>query len=243
VLAEQALAAHVDRLVRSGGNVLTGRWVEGVDVSGGGVRVRAGDQTLDADAVVLAPGPGASGLLRALDVALELRPVLEQVSYLVGRAGWEGLPCLFDGPRDGEPGLYAMATPPLGYKVGLDLPLRAFDPADDDRTPVAAVTATIAARARRDLGWVEPAVATSQVCTWTDSPDGRFVVDRLHDGRVVLACGDSGEGFKFSALMGPLLADLVEGHDADPDLATFGLGRFTGQPSGVAPASPHVLGR
>ena len=73
---------------------------------------------------------------------------------------------------------------------------------------------------------VQALARVSQVCSWTDSPDGRFVLDRLLDGRVVLACGDSGEGFKFSALMGELLADLAEGVPPDPDVASFGLGRF-----------------
>ena len=53
-------------------------------------------------------------------------------------------------------------------------------------------------------------------------PDGRFVIDRLPDG-VVIACGDGGEGFKFSALMGLVLADLAEGRTPDADVATFAL--------------------
>ena len=43
---------------------------------------------------------------------------------------------------------------------------------------------------------------------------------------MVLACGDSGEGFKFSALMGLLLADLAEGRAPDADVASFSLARF-----------------
>ena len=64
------------------------------------------------------------------------------------------------------------------------------------------------------------------MCTWTDSPDGRFVVDTIHDGRIVVAAGDSGEGFKYSALMGPVLADLAEGATPDDDIAALGLARF-----------------
>lgn len=33
----------------------------------------------------------------------------------------------------------------------------------------------------------------------------------------VLACGDSGEGFKYAAFMGEYLADLVAGGDGDPE--------------------------
>jgi sarcosine oxidase len=44
----------------------------------------------------------------------------------------------------------------------------------------------------------------------------------------VLACGDSGAGFKFSALMGEVLADLAEGGEPDDDVASLGLARFDG---------------
>jgi sarcosine oxidase len=85
---------------------------------------------------------------------------------------------------------------------------------------------------------LDPTPLDAQVCSWTSSPDNRFVIDTLPDG-VVLACGDGGEGFKFSALMGEVLADLAEGATPDADVATFGLARFTdGYPS-----EDHVLGR
>ena len=42
----------------------------------------------------------------------------------------------------------------------------------------------------------------------------------------MLACGDSGEGFKFSALLGELLADRVEGLAPDADIASFGRQRL-----------------
>jgi len=103
------------------------------------------------------------------------------------------------------------------------------------------VEAEIVARVRAGLATVEPRSLSSQVCSWTDSPDGRFVVDVLHGGRVVLACGDSGEGFKFSALMGELLADLAEGRVPDEDVAGLGLARFA--PFAQAAAPRPALGR
>jgi sarcosine oxidase len=124
-----------------------------------------------------------------------------------------------------------MPTPGLGYKVGTDRALRSLEPGDLDRTPDAAIERDILARVGTDLDSVEPVALSSQVCSWTESPDGRFVIDRLPSGRVVLACGDSGEGFKFSALMGEVLADLAEGLTPDEDVASFGLARFADRPA------------
>ena len=74
-------------------------------------------------------------------------------------------------------------------------------------------------------------------CVEGSPGDGMFIIERVADGRVVLAAGDSGEGFKFSALMGPLLADLVEGRPIDEDIATFGLARFAGGGERGGPAA------
>jgi sarcosine oxidase len=134
--------------------------------------------------------------------------------------------------------MYAMPTPGVGYKIGIDAPLRDYTDEDTDRTPDPAVTRLAAERARRDLTGLSPVVVDAQVCSWTESPDGRFVIDSLPGG-IVLACGDSGEGFKFSALMGLVLADLAEGREPDPDVATFSLARFAGSTHHEG----HVLGR
>jgi glycine/D-amino acid oxidase-like deaminating enzyme len=170
-------------------------------------------------------------------VDVPLRPVLEQVVHVGGPADAD-LPCLYDGPLGDAPAMYSMPTPGVGYKIGIDFPLREYAEGDQDRTPDPALTEAAADRVRRDLTTLSPAVVDAQVCSWTESPDGRFVIDTLPGG-IVLACGDSGEGFKFSALMGLVLADLAEGRQADPDVTTFGLSRIA---DGASHAG-HVLGR
>ena len=137
-------------------------------------------------------------------------------------AAADGFPCLVDTATDERPGIYAMPTPGRGYKVGIDVALRPLAPGDDDRTPDDGLIAASEERVRLDLPSVVPRALDAQVCSWTMPPDGRFVVDRLPGG-VVIACGDGGEGFKFSALMGLVLADLAEGRTPDADVATFAL--------------------
>ncbi|MEO8330512.1 MAG: pyridine nucleotide-disulfide oxidoreductase, partial [Candidatus Nanopelagicales bacterium] len=60
--------------------------------------------------------------------------------------------------------------------------------------------------------------------SWTDSPDGQFILDRVGD--VVVGCGDSGQGFKFLPMLGEILADLAEGHTVSTDVAGFDLRRL-----------------
>jgi sarcosine oxidase len=241
LLAAESLTAQAALFVADGGVLEVGPVIREIVRTPEGVRVvDANGSTRNADVVVLAPGPGAAPLLATLGLDLPLRPNLEQVVHFGNGHpdGTDQLPCLYDGPLGAQPGLYAMPTPGRGYKIGMDRPLRDWTEGDDDRTPDAALVGTLTERVRRDLGAVPPTPIDAQVCSWTDSPDGRFVIDTLPGG-IVIACGDSGEGFKFSALMGILLADLAEGRTPDSDVATFALSRF--EPgAGVA---PHVLGR
>ncbi len=242
VLARAALDAQAALFAMARGRLVTGPVIREIDSTADGVLVRAEDgRTFEADVLVLAPGPGAGALLPQVGVDLALRPVLEQVAH-VGRApATDDLPCLYDGPMGDEPGMYGMPTPGRGYKLGVDQALREWREDDLDRVPDRAISAAISERVTRNFSDLDPAVLDAQVCTWTDSPDGRFVVDAVADGRVVIAVGDSGEGFKFSALMGLVLADLVERRTPDPDVATLGLARFDG--GGGAVIGPKVLGR
>lgn len=245
VLAARSLAAQAQLFADAGGTLDVGAVVTDVRAVVNGVTVDlAGGSSLQADVAVLAPGPGAPALLERLGVELPLRPHLEQVVHfadLDDRDSSGGLPCLYDGPHGDEPGLYSMPSPGIGYKIGLDHPVRQLLPGDDDRTADHALLAMTTRRVRQDLTSVPVRPVDVQVCSWTDSPDGRFVIDTLPGG-IVLACGDSGEGFKFSALMGLVLADLAEGRAPDRDVATFALARF-GDEVPQFGDSPHVLGR
>jgi glycine/D-amino acid oxidase-like deaminating enzyme len=220
------LAAQEKLLLDSGGRALRDE-VVGLDAARGTVDLRAAGR-MAADVVVVAPGPGAVTLLPMLDVTLPLAPRLEQVVHF-GSADvphrYDDVPCLFEGQYAASPGFYSMPTPGRGYKIGLDEPVRDWTPEDLDRTPSRARTDATATAAAR-LGFITDPVLDAKICSWTDSPDGLFVIDRID--RVVLACGDSGAGFKFSALMGEVLADLAEGADPDDDIASLGLARFDG---------------
>ena len=241
VLARAALDAQAGLFAMARGNLVAGSVIREVDTSDDDVVLRAEDgREYRADVVVLAPGPGIVRLTQALGIDVEFRPVLEQVCHVGQAPATDAMPCLYDGPLGDEPGMYAMPTPGRGYKLGIDAPLRAWHEDDRDRVPVPEVSAAISARVVRNFTDLDPTCLDAQVCSWTESPDGRFVIDRIAGGRVVLAAGDSGEGFKFSALMGLVLADLAEGLPVDPDIAPFGLARFAGD--GTLHA-PHVLGR
>ena len=228
VHADLLLARSLAAFLAAGGEFRPQTRVVGIEPGDAVARVLLeGGEALEAEQVLLTAGPGTRELLPGLGIELPLKPYIEQVVYL-GDPGAEppapDLPGLVDCPIGDSPGIYAMPNEGRGYKVGLDQPLRALaggtlgDDLERDERPER--TEAIRARIERDLTAVPPHVLATQVCTWTDSGDGDFIVGRVAP-TVTLACGDSGEGFKYAAFMGEYLSDLVAGGSGDPEFQRY----------------------
>ena len=233
VLAERSLRAQFERFTGAGGRFGHARSVVEIEQRPNGLTVTYSDTTQeDADVVVIAAGPESSTFLRMLGIDVPLYPYLEQVVHFGDRdsvAHTDAFPCLFDGEAEARAGrIYAMPTPGLGYKVGLDLPIGDYQAGNPDRTPSTARTEVLRQRIERDFAAIPAKVVDAQVCCWTDTPDGQFILDALPSG-IVLGCGCIGEGFKYSALMGEILADFAEGRPQDDDVKACRVARFDGR--------------
>jgi len=225
VLASHAMAAHLAGVEQAGGQLVAGQQVLSIENRSEGVRVVTDRGHLDADVAVVACGPWATPLLQDLGVDLPLQPVLEQVVYVNGPPGWEKRPAVIDDvDLHGSGGFYAMPTPGLGYKIGIERPVRPWSPDDLDRTPSPEIDEAARQLVADLLPGFGPKLLHSEVCSWTTGPDDDFVFDRL--GNVVIGTSDGGQAFKFSALIGQILADLAEGLPPDDDVARFSLARF-----------------
>jgi len=74
---------------------------------------------------------------------------------------------------------------------------------------------------------VDGPLRRSSVCIYTLTPDRHFIIDRHPDhANVVVAAGFSGHGFKFSSVVGEILADLVETGKTALPIELFRIGRF-----------------
>jgi sarcosine oxidase len=68
----------------------------------------------------------------------------------------------------------------------------------------------------------------AEACLYTTTPDSNFVID-FYPGqnRILIASPCSGHGFKHSAAIGEVLAELVIDGKSKLDISSFGFGRFT----------------
>jgi glycine/D-amino acid oxidase-like deaminating enzyme len=113
----------------------------------------------------------------------------------ISRSGWYGFPALADGT----------------LKIGHHGAGRRVDP-DAPRTVLPEEADQFRQFVRRHLPQLSDApIALTRLCLYCDTFDGDFWIDEdpAHPGLFV-AAGDSGHGFKFAPVLGPLIADVVE---------------------------------
>lgn len=193
-----------------------------------------------AGALVIAAGPWSALALAELSLPLRVHRVV-QLWFSAGEAMAmeRGMPCYaFD-----TGGRFFYGFPRWGgssggggaalAKICEHAPGRLVDPqrlAEVDRQLHPEDFAQVAAMIEAYLPEVDPRPVRGKTCLYTMTPDEDFLIDRHpHHANVQLAAGFSGHGFKFSSVVGEILADLtLEGQTRHPiDFLRLGrLGRL-----------------
>ncbi|WP_432993763.1 FAD-dependent oxidoreductase [Dactylosporangium sp. CA-233914] len=213
--ADRAVAALQDAAAALGATVRHSTPVTAIEVLGDDkVLVHTDGGTYSARRVVAAVSAWASKLLGGLVPLPPLRVTQEQPAHFAARepeAGWPSFGHRFaEGSAAAAEfygGIYGLATPGEGIKVGFHGVGPEADPDHRDFTPEPGQLAALREYARRWLPGVDPDEFAPISCTYTTTPDANFVLDR--HGPVVVATGFSGHGFKFVPAVGRVLADLA----------------------------------
>jgi len=211
--ADATVAALQRRAAAHGAEVRMNVGPVVVEASGDGVVARAEAGEWRAPVGVVACGSWASKVLGGVADLPPLTVTREQVFYFQPRERGATWPSFI---HHRSPYIYGLDTPGFGIKVAehhtgaeTDPDGRSFDVDEGGRQRVARYVDEWFPGLR-----AEPAAA--ETCLYTTTSTEDFVVDRT--GPVVVAAGFSGHGFKFTPLIGRLLADLVAGAP--------GVGRF-----------------
>ncbi|MEQ8478041.1 N-methyl-L-tryptophan oxidase [Fulvivirga sp.] len=133
-----------------------------------------------------------------------------------------------EGAFYGFPQMPEVVGGPQGMKFGYHHPGEIFDEVEDKEILVKE-EARLNEFLRQYFTKVNRKIETIKSCKYTYTPDEHFIVDLLPDmsERVVIACGFSGHGFKFSPVIGEALADLALEGGSDLPIGFLGLGRFS----------------
>jgi sarcosine oxidase len=221
---ETAVAAHLRLAASAGAELRHDEAVTGWSGDGGSVTVTTTRGAYDAGSLVLAPGRWAPDLLGGLRLPLVVERRVQHwfrpaaaADFLPGRLPvwlWDlgggtsiyGVPSLGD-DGDAKAAVHFSGGRPAG-----------------SWTPTELADALVGLFP--SLGHEHTRAAE---CWYTLTPDEDFVVG-AHPAteRVVLACGFSGHGFKFTPVLGEVLADLVTTGASRFDLSLFDPARFSG---------------
>lgn len=236
---EKCIVAHVEGAHDRGAEIRARTRVRGwTPLDDGGVAVEAegntegsGTVTYEADSLVMAAGAWTDRLVP------ELEPVLEPERQVVGWFQPEE-PEQFDPDSfpvfvlDGEEEADEVYGFPIhdvpGVKVGrYHHRHEAVDPEEMNREPTAEDEQLLCEDAAAYLDDAAGPTMRLETCLFTNTPDSRFVIDShpAHP-QVIVAAGFSGHGFKFSSVVGSVVADLVADGGTDRPIEQFGIDRF-----------------
>ncbi|HEY2042060.1 MAG TPA: N-methyl-L-tryptophan oxidase [Jatrophihabitans sp.] len=218
--AEASVLANIELAIDLGADLWFDTEVESVELGPGGVYITAADETLVAPKAVIATGAWAPKLanLDQYSVAVTRQtvhwfdPVASVADFLPDK-----FPVfVWDWPvPDGQPPTEIYGFPyqqgDSGVKVGLYRDGTPADPDTVDRT----VTDADASRLIDAISVALPTLAGNRLggiaCMYAGVQDNDFVLG-IHpgsSGRVVLAVGFAGHGFKFAPVVGEIVSDLV----------------------------------
>ena len=253
---EDCVRTHLDRAAAHGATLLFDEPAVSWSSTGREVHVRTANREFVAASLVITAGPWAASVMSDLKLPLqvlrkpvfwhettssscnldagmptfyfEMPPSVGQVFNLPGQSGSqlhgqvENLPHTFYGfpSLDGQ-------VLKVAQHSGGDL---VTDPLLVDRQLHDADVRPVSEFLQACLPSVRSQPATHSVCMYTVTPDRHFVVDRHPEfPNVVLGCGFSGHGFKFTSVLGEALADLAAEGRTDLPIEFLNLRRLSGR--------------
>ncbi|WP_247002769.1 N-methyl-L-tryptophan oxidase [Halosolutus gelatinilyticus] len=230
LVPEQCIVAHVERAHRAGATIRAReRVVDWRSTPDGGVRVETDHGEYEADSLVITAGAWAARFVDALDgVAVPERQVL---AWLQPREPHYFEPDRFPvwNLRTPEGRYYGFPVHGVpGFKFGrYHHREETVDPDAFEREPTQADERLLRSFAERYFPDGAGPTMRLQTCLFTNTPDGRFVLDTLPDHpQVAVGAGFSGHGFKFASAIGEVLADLALDGETEHPIEQFSIDRF-----------------
>ena len=224
LIAEKCVQAHLDLARKSGATLQFNDPVTSWNADGTGIRVQTLSGEYRATSLVLTSGAWLTKLLPDLQVPLSLErqvqfwfdPIQRTADFQPGRCPihlWE-----FDSGRF----FYSIPDFGHGVKVARHHEGIPTSPESIERVVSPIEIEDMRQTVRRFMPGADGEIRDAESCIYTNTPDGHFWVDRHpHCNPVLIASPCSGHGFKFAAVLGEVIADLICNGQSRFDLNLF----------------------
>lgn len=229
---EQCVEAHLQLADSEGAECRFGVVANDWTIDGSGVTLATSEGLHRASRLVIAGGAWSVGLLRSLEIRLQ---VLRKHLYWFepgqrGVAMEDGFPCFFHETPTGY--YYGFpAIDPRGAKVarhsggqpitGPDSTPRTVELDEEDLQLVQEYVVQY-------LPGIRTRLSDRTGCYYTNTPDEHFIIDRHPQyPQVTVVAGLSGHGFKFTSVLGEIACHLALGELPEQDISLFRLDRPT----------------
>ncbi len=233
---EACIAAQLELAAKHGAELHYAEEVTGWSADGSGVKVATTRGSYQADRLIITTGPWAAELLSDLNLPINVMRIVNAY-FEPSRPDWwraeNGAPDFLLSVPEGN--YYGM---PSVEGIGLKIGRHENGEITTARTIRREIDDAEIEMLRGVLDLYMPGASGSLVpsvtCMYTNSVDDDFIVDRHPDhDQVVLGCGFSGRGFKFSCVVGEILAELATEGATRHDIAFLSARRFGSQPAQV----------
>ena len=224
--ASRCVRTHVSQAERFGGTVHSGVSVHHIDISKEHPEVETSAGTYRCKRLVVAPGPWASQLLK--DLSLPLEVTRQQKFYFQPQDG-EALyqPDRLPVYADYDLHYYGFPYYGPGIKIADDGHGPVTSPETVDRTLDMDVQNALEQWLATIMPGANPSFVQGSTCMYTLTPDNDFLIGHHPlNSNIFAGAGFSGHGFKFSTIVGKILAELAVEGKTDYPIDKFRLNRF-----------------
>lgn len=237
---EACIAAQLELATQYGAEIHTGERVLRIEAVADGVLLHTDRETIRTRNLILSAGPWLPELL-APPYAAPFR-ILRQVLYwfaVDGIAAWSPENCPvyiweLQGPENAIYGFPAIDGATGGIKVATQQYESTTTPDTASRDVTPAEISAMRGLTAPFLSGLRDDCIKAVTCLYTQTPDSGFVIGpHPESDRIIIASPCSGHGFKHSAAIGELLADIVTGALPRIDPAPFSLSRFAQPATGA----------
>ncbi len=207
---EECVVAHLDLAARQGAELHHQEAVQKWTPQGDEILVETQYETYLAERLVLTTGPWANELLAELGLPLKVQRIVNAFFEPDSAARFDPEVCpvyLLEVPEGEYYGFPFL--PGDGLKIGRHDIGDICTPHTIEREVAHAEIEALQTVLNRYMRGGATSFKTSLTCMYTNTPDRNFILDRHPtQPNVVYGCGFSGHGFKFSAAIGEVLAEL-----------------------------------